>query len=773
MRWHKRCRNVSVLIRGLSTNITASDSTHLNQIASKLHIHKLEDWYKVPKSHIKAVGGSVWLLRQHETVESLVRTYYPNHTWDHESFIHSPAPSTKPGFTPQLFMERIIRTLFPEATIETNLRARHGIVGDAGVSLELDVYLPDYKLGFEYQDPHHFFNSSYGAYTLSEYKRRDKVKQEQAEKLGITLINVPFWWDWNVESLVAKIKTKKLGVLSNVASTALPFSDTPPQEIVDKYNFDIPGLGAPLQALYIPQTSSFDPTDMLIFEKYDGIRAIWNGVERQCYSRWGKPLFLPNYFADSFPPIWLDGEMWFGREKGTRYQALKMSRSAPHLVEWNKCKYMVFDSPQPHIRELPYLSRFSYLRTVLPLFEDADQGHPYIKLAPFIECTDRAMVEETFLKVREKGGEGIILRHPLVAYESGYSRSFLKHKGFYDAEACVIRKLSGNKFLCLVKKPNIDQRIQTYEVEMTLDEKNFDGDKNDISEGSFVSYKFLGESHGDGPPLHPIIYTIRNDIQDWEQVLHNKRRAATQQAQIWKPRQYANWGDAKIRRKFFEDFAQEANFDSLVAENWYTVNSKKLLHKGADAMINQYYGGSYINALLDLFPNIGLHANKFKAAPKNFWEDPENAKNFFDTFAKSRKFDPKNLSKWYELLKNDICQEKGGRGLLRHHQMSLYKALKSAYPFAEFDEIKFVDYVPTSEEAELERVEKHKQFFATFAESKNFDPKNPENWYGVTTTEFLKQQGGNAIYNFHGSFAKAIQCVYPDIGLESHKFKSR
>ena len=25
------------------------------------------------------------------------------------------------------------------------------------------------------------------------------MKQEQAKKQGITLVNVPFWWDWNAD----------------------------------------------------------------------------------------------------------------------------------------------------------------------------------------------------------------------------------------------------------------------------------------------------------------------------------------------------------------------------------------------------------------------------------------------------------------------------------------------------------------------------------------------------------------------------------------------
>lgn len=44
-----------------------------------------------------------------------------------------------------------------------------------------------------------------------------------------------------------------------------------------------------------------------------------------------------------------------------------------------------------------------------------------------------------------------------------------------------------------------------YEMEMSLDEKFFDGDASEISEGSFVSFKYMGEYVGHGPPLNPKI----------------------------------------------------------------------------------------------------------------------------------------------------------------------------------------------------------------------------------------------------------------------------
>ena len=48
-------------------------------------------------------------------------------------------------------MERVVRAIFPEAKIESNVRYGHGIIGESGAPLEIDVFLPLLRLGFEYQ----------------------------------------------------------------------------------------------------------------------------------------------------------------------------------------------------------------------------------------------------------------------------------------------------------------------------------------------------------------------------------------------------------------------------------------------------------------------------------------------------------------------------------------------------------------------------------------------------------------------------------------------
>jgi hypothetical protein len=47
-------------------------------------------------------------------------------------------------------MERVVRTLFPTSRVERNNKVL-GLVSEIGNALEIDCYLPDLKLGFEYQ----------------------------------------------------------------------------------------------------------------------------------------------------------------------------------------------------------------------------------------------------------------------------------------------------------------------------------------------------------------------------------------------------------------------------------------------------------------------------------------------------------------------------------------------------------------------------------------------------------------------------------------------
>lgn len=70
--------------------------------------------------------------------------------------------------------------------------------------MELDVYLPKHNLAFEYQGEHHFLD----IYALGHrwrQKQRDMEKKKLCQEKGITLIEIPYWWDFSKSSLMATI----------------------------------------------------------------------------------------------------------------------------------------------------------------------------------------------------------------------------------------------------------------------------------------------------------------------------------------------------------------------------------------------------------------------------------------------------------------------------------------------------------------------------------------------------------------------------------------
>ena len=153
----------------------------MQHLVKKFHIHKLDDWYDVPKTHLRLYGDAynLWntypqllitfsplsnlsclplhksnlsclafhlICVRYPTIEALVTAFYPTHLWDHTKFKKH---STK-TLSAEIFMRRILYTIFPNARMEFNSRS-HGVIGDSGIPLEIDVYIPTLRIGFEYQ----------------------------------------------------------------------------------------------------------------------------------------------------------------------------------------------------------------------------------------------------------------------------------------------------------------------------------------------------------------------------------------------------------------------------------------------------------------------------------------------------------------------------------------------------------------------------------------------------------------------------------------------
>ena len=170
-----------------------------------------------------------------------------------------------------------------------------------------------------------------------------------------------------------------------------------------------------------------------VSEKYDGVRAYWNG--HQFISRQGNPYPSPDWFVAGFPLVPLDGELWIARN---RFEQLvgTVRQQEPDAQAWRQVRYMVFDLPAS---AKPFGQRLEELRRLLGKLDN-----PYIRLVPQTRVADQGELRALLDEVVAGGGEGLMLHRDDSLYRAARSDDLLKLKRYEDAEARVVAHLPGS-----------------------------------------------------------------------------------------------------------------------------------------------------------------------------------------------------------------------------------------------------------------------------------------------------------------------------------------
>jgi DNA ligase 1 len=178
--------------------------------------------------------------------------------------------------------------------------------------------------------------------------------------------------------------------------------------------------------------SGVDVTQYLISEKYDGVRAMWDG--KQLYTRQGNVINAPAWFAKDLPKTPLDGELWLGRHQ---FDALSgaVRKDVPIDAEWQHITY--------HIFELPNAPDTFAMRAkrIVEIVNKANLRH--LKAVEQFKLKDEAALNLRLKQVVNNGGEGLMLHRADALYETGRSANLLKLKPYFDAEAKVIAHTEG------------------------------------------------------------------------------------------------------------------------------------------------------------------------------------------------------------------------------------------------------------------------------------------------------------------------------------------
>jgi len=242
----------------------------------------------------------------------------------------------------------------------------------------------------------------------------------------------------------------------------------------------------------------------LVSEKLDGFRAIWDGgisrgkkisnvpyashvnprtgnlkphIELKAtglWSRYGNPIFAPDWFLNKLPCVPLDGELWAG------YGNFQLCRSICSKLQpeegWKDIEYAIFDSPP--IESFLGNGVIKNAHTSVTIKQNSRIYAKRHKCSDFVSLKPNTIFQDRLEKLNEwlnnediflllhktlpkedyepalnkeienvlsKGGEGLVLRDPQALWIPKRHASILKHKPFYDAEAEIVGYVSGKE----------------------------------------------------------------------------------------------------------------------------------------------------------------------------------------------------------------------------------------------------------------------------------------------------------------------------------------
>ncbi len=175
-----------------------------------------------------------------------------------------------------------------------------------------------------------------------------------------------------------------------------------------------------------------DPRGFLVSEKYDGVRAWWDG--RTLRFRSGLPIAAPEWFTAQLPREAVDGELWLARGE---FEAVSgtVRKARPVDAEWRRVRYMLFEMPHA-------AGTFAERSLALHALVARSRSQALVAVEQ-ISVGDRAALQRRLAEVVRGGGEGLVLHRGDAPYLSGRSDALLKLKPQQDAEAVVIGHIAG------------------------------------------------------------------------------------------------------------------------------------------------------------------------------------------------------------------------------------------------------------------------------------------------------------------------------------------
>ena len=158
----------------------------------------LDEWYEITKKRFTDNYGGGFIDYYNNSCVLAVVDCFSDYNWKIENF------SQRRANQKRIF--KIIKEIWSDAVWQykhPDLRFK-----DSGAKMELDIWIPNEKIGIEYQGEQHFFpvKSWGGEPALRQLQKRDQEKREACKVTGIKMIEIPYTWDGDKKSLLEQIQ---------------------------------------------------------------------------------------------------------------------------------------------------------------------------------------------------------------------------------------------------------------------------------------------------------------------------------------------------------------------------------------------------------------------------------------------------------------------------------------------------------------------------------------------------------------------------------------
>ena len=179
--------------------------------------------------------------------------------------------------------------------------------------------------------------------------------------------------------------------------------------------------------LAMPWPPGRSPQGFSVSEKFDGVRAVWDGQVLRFRS--GRVIAAPVWFLSALPRVALDGELWMARGAFDRLSGA-VRQAEPDVEAWRAVKYLVFDAPG---HAAPFAQRVAFMQSTL-----AQAQQPWLMPVAQLEVNDARALQALLQETVRQGGEGLMLHRADALWQPGRSDALFKLKPEQDEEGLVV-----------------------------------------------------------------------------------------------------------------------------------------------------------------------------------------------------------------------------------------------------------------------------------------------------------------------------------------------